>query len=877
MKRRIERIALMAVMAMMTSVHVCLAQQTTTGPVTQQYERGALWRALLGSNWRDVWNAPVTVPTLDLASFAGGLEPYKAGGNQTSTLHFHSGDGRSFVFRSVNKDVSKAVPKDMRGSPAGVIVQDQTSALHPTGALVVPALADALDILHVTPELVRLPDDARLGEYREKYANMVGTIELHPDDKDAATFANGAGDIVSSEKMIAQVEKSTHARIDARAYLKARLFDFIIGDTDRGADNWDWAEYKQAGTTSYRPFPRDRDYAFMRATGPVASVVTRVYPKLTHFRPEFPKLTSLEFMTTDFDRSHLVELSWPAWDSVVTYVQQHLTDDVIDHAVAALPASQGAQSADAIRAGLRARRDHLRPIAQDFYQMVSRNADVFASDDDERAEVDRDNDGSVLMRIFNQDDVVFERRFTPDITKEIRLYMERGNDRVVVRGNVPQSIQLRVTGGEGDDVLIDSGYVAHGDETRFYDQSGNNQLVAGRRTEISTTPFSMAQPMSSLDPEDAKKPEKNPRTIHEERRGRYQDLWVGEMADLQAKTQAAATRNWGGKTFILPFITYHDGPGIILGVGPTVTDYGFRRTPYEWQASVRALYGTTSGGFGVQLTTDRHFEVSPWSVSLFAHATQLESNRFFGYGNNTPYGKFGSTLIMRDEVLVTPRVNYAFGKKSSVSFGPNARWTKPHISTGSPADTAGVFGAGTFSQVGVGADVALLDAQRAPNRQSGADVRIGGSAYPGLLDVTTSFEEAHGDASFFVPLGRPTLAFRAGGKKLWGNFPLHEAAFIGAAESLRGYRWDRYAGDASAFGSAEVHLPIGRITLLTRGEFGLLAFSDAGRVWYKGASPGGWHTSKGGGISFGSMGQTASLTYAKGEEGRVYFTLGLPF
>ena len=102
-------------------------------------------------------------------------------------------------------------------------------------------------------------------------------------------------------------------------------------------------------------------------------------------------------------------------------------------------------------------------------------------------------------------------------------------------------------------------------------------------------------------------------------------------------------------------------------------------------------------------------------------------------------------------------------------------------------------------------------------------------------------------------------------------------AAVGGNASLRGYSFNRFTGDASAFGGAELHLPLFRMTLLTRGDVGVIGFSDVGRVWYKGASEGGWHTGNGGGLWFGTMGQALTVTYAKGEEGRVYFTLGYPF
>ncbi|MGH7551944.1 MAG: hypothetical protein ACREMQ_02830, partial [Longimicrobiales bacterium] len=46
--------------------------QAAPGP---RYAAGVVHRFLFGSGWRDVWVIPITLPVLDLRTFAGGLEP----------------------------------------------------------------------------------------------------------------------------------------------------------------------------------------------------------------------------------------------------------------------------------------------------------------------------------------------------------------------------------------------------------------------------------------------------------------------------------------------------------------------------------------------------------------------------------------------------------------------------------------------------------------------------------------------------------------------------------------------------------------------------------------------------------------------------------
>jgi hypothetical protein len=327
----------------------------------------------------------------------------------------------------------------------------------------------------------------------------------------------------------------------------------------------------------------------------------------------------------------------------------------------------------------------------------------------------------------------------------------------------------------------------------------------------------------------------------------------------------------------MPFTGYRESGGVLLGFGPTVTRFGFRRQPYAWRAGVCAMVGTRSGDLGVRLTADRHLENSPWSISLFAHATRLESNRFYGYGNDTERVDPSLSLIERDEVLVEGLLHYSISATSALAFGPVVKYVKPDIPAGSPAELAMPPGSEPFGQIGARADLTIDATTIDAERQSGFGLSAGASAYPAAWDAGESFGEAHALARLFIPLGWPTLALRAGGQSNWGGFPIHESAFIGGRWSLRGFRWNRFAGDASAFGSVELRVPVVRMTLLTRGQLGVIGFGDAGRVWLDDDSAGDWHTGAGGGLWFGSLGQQVSVTYAKGDEHRVYAYYGMPF
>ncbi len=861
--------------------------KTVSVQADTEYDRGGLWCTLFGNGWRDVWSAEITVPVLDLDAYAGGLKPFKAGGNQSKTLRLRGADGRTYVFRSTEKNAQKALADDLKDTPIGAVIQDQAASFHPTCQLVVAVLQDAVGLLHAPPTLVFMPDDPRLGEFREEFANMLGELEERPDDSDKGPAFAKAKKIVGADKLLENLEASMEDPLDSRDYLKARLVDFIVGDTDRGADQWRLAKFERGGRDVYRPIPRDRDYAFLKSEGVLMGIGRRMQPRLVHFDERYPKLNSLLYMTREFDRSQLVDLTWEEWETVATSIQQRLTNDVIDRAVMQLPETHREKSGAEIAAGLKARRDTLLDVTREFYLLVNREADIFASDEAERAEVVRHTDGSVSVRLFRTqaDGVVaaygalpplFDRRFLPDETEEIRVHLERGNDTVVVRGDSDRSIPVRVIGGEGDDVLADSSRVAHGTVTHFYDASGRNEVVRSAHTRVTTKPFVTPPPRRSLDDEENDEPEEEPRVLSEERRGRYRDLMAESNDFIEQKTGAGA-RDWGGSSGWTPMTGYRESGGVVLGFGPTITDYGFRRRPYAWRTAARGMVGTRTGDLGIQLSADRTLENSRWGMSFFAHATQLESNRFYGYGNDTELIDPSLSLIKRDEALMLASLLYSISPSSALAFGPVAKYVNPEVPNGSPADATAPLGTDSFGQIGLRADLTIDKTNVEAKQQSGFGVDVGASGYPAVWDADESFGEAHALARVFIPLGWPTLALRAGGQRSWGSFPLHESAFIGGRWSLRGFRWDRFAGDASAYGAAELRVPLFRMTLLTRGQLGVVGFTDVGRVWMDGDSAGDWHTGLGTGLWFGSLGRQVSVTYAKGDEHRVYFYYQMPF
>ena len=135
-------------------------------------------RFLFGEGYRKLWAAPVSIKIIDLKKEKGGLTIFqKGGGLQTNSLRLSDASGKEYVLRSIQKFPERGLPKKLRKTVARDILQDQVITSHPYAALTVPPMADALGIAHSSPQIVFLPDNADLGEFRKEFGNTVLLFE----------------------------------------------------------------------------------------------------------------------------------------------------------------------------------------------------------------------------------------------------------------------------------------------------------------------------------------------------------------------------------------------------------------------------------------------------------------------------------------------------------------------------------------------------------------------------------------------------------------------------------------------------------------------------------------------------------------------------
>jgi hypothetical protein len=852
-----------------------------------QYEAGSVRRALHGDNWRELWTTPVRVPVLDVRTFAGGLRPLRqGGGNQSITLHMEDGRGQRWIFRSINKYPERALPRDLRGTPAGAIVQDHVSIMNPGGHFVLPTLLRAVGILHVQPQLFLMPDDPVLGEYRNTFRGMLGELELRADEgPDGQPGFAGARAVKGSEGLLDDLEDSPAHRLDEREFLRARLVDMLVGDPDRGTDQWRFARFGESGAYTWRPVPVDRDWTFVHADGLLVRAARRIYPKLTRFDESYPSIEALTFSTHILDRRLLTRLTRQDFAAEAERVRAALGDHIIAEAVGAMPPEYAAVAGGQMAATLRARRDSLPALAADFYAWLATDVDVRGTDEEDVAGIERRADGTVLVRVQPRAGSVagaaggrngtaapgvqgawYERVFHPAETREVRVHLHGGADHARVTGVATGPIVIRVIGGGGDDVLEDLA-----GEVRFYDEAGSNTIVRAQGTRFSARPWDAPTPPEGL----------------------------------RADTEWAP--DWGRSRSVGPAVGYHDRAGVLVGARASLRSYGFRRLPHHWDLGARAVYAPATGGLRADLELDYRLQNSSRSALLAMNVSTLETFRFHGFGNNSPAATSATNRLEYTQARVEPSMVWHFGRRAeslsfddaatdtasgdagaparprlngTLSVGPAFGWTD--LADPGPGALPVVRAADDgVAQAGFAAALDLRRTDRTAVPRKGFRVEARTAAYPLVSGAAAgAFATLAARAALYVPLpaGGTHLALRTGGQRVFGDFPLFEAAFLGGRHSLRGYRTERFAGDGSLYGSAELRVPVDTVTLFVRSELGVFAFGDAGRVWYDGSSAGGWHGAWGGGAWLGTLGRAVSFAVAKGEGGvRLHSWLGLPF
>jgi hypothetical protein len=523
-----------------------------------------------------------------------------------------------------------------------------------------------------------------------------------------------------------------------------------------------------------------------------------------------------------------------------------LTDVVIEKAVRQMPKEYYELNGAELAKRLKIRRDRFMKTAEDFYEHLARVVDIHGTDADDQVAILRNDDGNVEVKVSllqgqgSVEDPYFRRQFFPKETKEIRVYLNGGSDRVESSGRADKRITIRIIGEDGHKTIDDS----QAGGIRYYGSSENAELNLGPGTKVDSRPY--------------------------------------EEPVYVADNEMLYHRNWGRRTTPQVWPGFSTDLGLFIGGGLYIERYGFRKFPYADSHLIRAGYATTAQTGRFEYEGDYRRVNSSLFTTVSVYASGLDVLYFYGFGNETQSEESKEFYKVRQsQFSFFPALRYTFSPQFEIYGGPILKYSLYRERVDTLIGQLKPYGAENFGQLGLKLGFSLDTRDPLRANSSGFGFNMESFFYPKVWHVESAFGGVSGDVSAYLQFAeRFVLALRAGGKKVFGTYPFYEAAFLGGSETIRGPRKERFAGDASVFGNAELRLTLGKAVFVVPGEYGIFGLADVGRVYLEGESSTKWHPAYGGGLFFSVMDLSTvfSIAVASSEERiGVYFKAGFWF
>ncbi|NND15873.1 MAG: phosphoesterase, partial [Eudoraea sp.] len=329
------------------------ATYTTSVYTKEETERSGFFKWLWGERYREVFSKEITVPTVRLDTMFGGLTPVRrGGGHQSNSLRLVNPDGKEYVMRAIRKNAvqyiqsvvfkEQFVREEFKDTDTEDIVMDFFTASHPYAFLAIGELSDAVGIYHTNPRLFYVPKQNAIGQYNDEYGDELYMIEERAADGHGDNYSFGySNELISTYDMLDKLRKDEDHIVDQKMYVRARLFDMLLGDWDRHHDQWRWAVFKEDGKTIYRPVPRDRDQAFsLMDDGFATGLATTLVPPIRLLNSYEAELKSPKWMNIEpfpIDMALLTQLDRNTWQEEARFIQSKITNEVIEKSFSYLP------------------------------------------------------------------------------------------------------------------------------------------------------------------------------------------------------------------------------------------------------------------------------------------------------------------------------------------------------------------------------------------------------------------------------------------------------------------------------------------------------------------------------------------------------------
>ncbi len=804
----------------------------------ERTQKSNFYQKVWGEHYRYLYGVPVKTRVALLDTLYGGLTPIRqGGGNQTKSLRLADASGREYNMRAMKKSAAQflqskgfgvAAENDFENTLPEDLLLDFYTAAHPYAPLAISVLADATGIYHTNPKLYYVPKQKMLGAFNENFGDELYLIEERPMEafENLESFGSPK-DIESTQDLYSRLRKDEKYRLDERSYIRARLFDMLIGDWDRHYDQWRWAEFEnEEGNRVFKPIPRDRDQVFSRFDGVFLDMV-RTFISSANLLPVYEKgLRKLKWFNYEplpLDRSLLENSGQEAWLEEAKYIQEHITDEVIEKAFQKVPEEAHDEHLERIISQLKERRSQLVSIGESYYQILSKLSVLTGTDKDDHIEVIREGEGTTRVKIYRikngeKKDLMVNRLFNREITKEIWIYGLDDDDVFEVKGKGKKPIAVRLIGGQNHDVYK----IENGAAVKVYDHKSKKNTVK----------------------------EKGSADFH------FTDNYEVNLFNYQKDQYTTTT--------LLPGLGFNPDDGIKTGLKFTTTKYGFERNPFSGRHSFTANYYFATRGFEFLYDGETTGVFNTLNLTFGGKFTSANFARnFFGFGSDTP--NFDNDLDFDfNRVKLSEWMGYVgFARRSPYGSDFTGRIVLQGIEVENTEGrfinnfegVEGFFDRKFFSTAEVNYSFESYDEVLNPSRGMQFNLTTGYTL--NLEDTERHFGYLRSGIIFYNPLtnnNRLVLKARAATQINFGDdFEFYQAPELGSNNGLRGFRNQRFAGNSSLVFNGDLKYKFNKFrTAVLPLQLSIYGGYDYGRVWADNDPFNQWQQSFGGGVILNS-------------------------
>lgn len=828
----------------------------------EEVSKSKFYEFLWGKRFRKYYNIPVSAKSVNLDTLFGGLTPTrKGGGTQSKALRFKAKSGKQYVIRALRKNATQYIQatifKDQYFQPllentaSERLVKDVFTGSYPYISLVIPKLSDAIGVAHLNPQLLYIPKQKALKEFNEEFGDELYFLEEHTSEGHLNLAGeNFTGNLLDTNEMLQEIQSDNSKIIDETSYIKARLFDMLIGDWDRHQDQWRWLEFKENGKTVYRPLPRDRDQAFSRMSdGFMLGAAVRLVPMaklLRKYESDLKNVKGFNIEPYPLDVALITQSNKQVWDEQVQLIQKNITNEIINQSFNTIPKEVNDETIQQIKKILLARKDNLQKISDRYYKVIKKLAVVKGTNKKDVVKITCLDNGSLELKITDKksNTQTLKATYDPVFTKEIWVYGLDEEDDFEISGK-SKCIKIRLIGGQNNDSYT----TEFGKNIVIYDyKSKKNNVDNSKYANIKLT-----------------------------------DDYSTNVYDFK-KTKNNVNQ-------IIPTVGVNPDDGLKIGIANTYTRFGFDRNPFTSRQKVKAAYYFATNGFEVDYSGE--FANIFNKINFLFEAGLQSANfteNFFGFGNNTlnldDDLDFDFNRVKIRKLYAKPSFKWRSNSNVEVNLGlsyenlkvqnTEDRFIKNNIQLPNY-----IFNHNSFFGINTNFSFENFDSKAFPTVGMKTNIAIG---YKYNNQKEGGFTYIIPEVSFTNKIdnsGKLVLATKFKSHINFGtNFEFYQAATIGANDGLRGFRNQRFSGNQSFYQNTDLRFSFNTMkTNLIPIKIGLYSGFDYGRVWLKNENSNKWHNSYGGGFFVnGAEILNANIGIFNSTDGmRVSFSLGFQF